>query len=65
MHAPADDTPPQPPVRPDPDDCCNGGCARCVFDVYEDARERYEEALKAWRKRHPGCTAPGDGHPAR
>jgi hypothetical protein len=44
---------PQPPPRPDPDDCCNGGCARCVFDLYEDATERYEAALSAWRKRHP------------
>jgi hypothetical protein len=45
---------PQPPPRPEPDDCCNGGCTRCVFDVYDEARERYEAALRAWRARHAG-----------
>jgi hypothetical protein len=44
---------PQPPPRPEPEDCCNGGCVRCVFDVYEDARERYEAALRAWQARQP------------
>jgi len=47
-----DDPKPQPPVRPDPDDCCNGGCERCVFDLYEDALERYREKLAAWLTRH-------------
>jgi hypothetical protein len=47
-----DDPPPLPPEAPDPGDCCGGGCVRCVFDVYEDARERYETALAAWRLRH-------------
>jgi len=44
---------PEPPVRPDRDDCCNGGCERCVFDLYEDALDRYREALAAWHARHP------------
>jgi hypothetical protein len=46
---------PQPlrPVEPDAADCCGEGCARCVFDVYEEALERYEVALAAWRARHP------------
>ena len=43
---------PQPPARPEPEDCCGSGCVRCVFEVYEDARERYEEALRAWQARH-------------
>jgi hypothetical protein len=43
---------PEPPVRPEPDDCCNGGCERCVFDLYEDALERYREKLAAWEARH-------------
>lgn len=36
-----------------PEDCCNGGCDRCVFVLYEEALERYEQALRAWRERHP------------
>jgi hypothetical protein len=43
---------PQPPPRPEPEDCCGSGCARCVFEVYVEARERYEEALRAWQARH-------------
>ena len=47
-----DDPRPVPPVRPDNDACCGGGCNPCIFDIYEVARERYEAALAAWRKRH-------------
>ncbi|WP_062538102.1 oxidoreductase-like domain-containing protein [Mizugakiibacter sediminis] len=43
-------TPPEPPL---PGDCGGGGCSRCVFDVCEDARARFETALTAWRGRHP------------
>lgn len=39
---------PQPPVRPDLEDCCRSGCTPCVFDLYEEALERYREALAAW-----------------
>lgn len=52
---PKDDPPPQPPVKPDPADCCGGGCVICVYDAYENALERYEKALAAWKARH------GDG----
>jgi len=48
-----DDPPPVPPRRPGNDECCGGGCKPCVFDLYEEARERYEAALAAWRGRHP------------
>ncbi|MCC8403973.1 oxidoreductase-like domain-containing protein [Paraburkholderia sp. MMS20-SJTN17] len=48
---PSDDPPPQPPVRPALDDCCHSGCTQCVFDLYDEALERYEVALSAWRAR--------------
>jgi hypothetical protein len=51
-----DDPRPLPPERPEPDECCNGGCDRCIFDVYADAMERYEAELAAWQARHPGVS---------
>jgi Oxidoreductase-like protein, N-terminal len=45
---PPADPAPVPPEKPDPGDCCGGGCVRCVYDVYEDALERYQAALLAW-----------------
>jgi hypothetical protein len=49
---PADDhRPPLPPVRPNQDDCCKGSCDPCVFDLYEQAVERYRADLSAWQKR--------------
>ena len=42
---------PVPPREPEPGQCCQSGCARCVFDVYWEAYERYETALKAWNDR--------------
>lgn len=53
MRKPAlhDDPPPTPPARPAIDDCCRSGCDRCVFDLYQDALERYRGALGAWDAR--------------
>ena len=48
---PDDDPRPVPPPRPEPDECCQGGCVECVFDVYAQALERYREALEAWQAR--------------
>jgi hypothetical protein len=53
MNDDARDLPPRRPVEPDAADCCGEGCVRCVFDVYEEALERYTAALEAWRLRHP------------
>ncbi|OOG61706.1 hypothetical protein B0E46_16755 [Rhodanobacter sp. B04] len=47
----AGDPPPQRPPEPDAADCCGEGCARCVFDVYEEALLHYEAELAAWRAR--------------
>jgi len=46
-----DDPPPMPPTRPDDEDCCHGGCDRCVLDLYAEALERYEAARRAWEER--------------
>ena len=47
------DPPPRRPPEPDAADCCGEGCVRCVYDVHEEALERYQHALAAWRARHP------------
>ena len=52
-----DDPMPQPPAPPEPGDCCHSGCTFCVEDLYQDALERYRDALKAWRERHPAAPA--------
>lgn len=51
--SPDDDPAPEPPVRPSMEDCCQGGCTRCVFDLYDEAMERYRERLRAWQRRQP------------
>jgi hypothetical protein len=33
------------PEPPQPGDCCGGGCARCVFDVYEEMLERWQRQV--------------------
>ena len=39
------------PEKPLPSDCCEGGCDRCVYDVYADELAEYERALAAWQER--------------
>ncbi|AJK49183.1 oxidoreductase-like domain-containing protein [Burkholderia plantarii] len=48
-----DDPRPLPPVPPELEDCCQSGCSPCVFDLYDDALERHQAELAAWRERHP------------
>ena len=48
---------PLPPKEPELEDCCGTGCVLCVFDAYQIAQERYEQALLAWQARHPEQTS--------
>ena len=57
---PADDPRPTPPERPLPEDCCQSGCSPCVFDLYEEALDRYEADLRAWEARHPSLAGGHD-----
>jgi hypothetical protein len=45
------DPPPLPPEKPGASDCCGGGCARCVYDLYDEALARYQAELQAWQER--------------
>lgn len=51
------DPPPTHPVKPLPFDCCESGCARCVFDIYDEELAGYQSAMAAWRARHPDADA--------
>lgn len=48
---PDPDPEPQPPEAPAPEDCCGSGCVRCVFDLHEEAMDRYRERHAAWQAR--------------
>jgi len=45
------DPPPTPPREPALEDCCQSGCDPCIFDIYQDALERYRLALQQWQLR--------------
>lgn len=47
----APDPRPVPPEKPLPMDCCDSGCPRCVWDIYEDERAYYLAALASWEAR--------------
>ncbi|KAJ0232665.1 hypothetical protein HA466_0289010 [Hirschfeldia incana] len=38
---------PPPPEKPEPGDCCGSGCVRCVWDMYYDELEEYNNKLSA------------------
>lgn len=49
-----DDLPPEAPERPGDGECCEGGCEEaCVWNKYYAALAAYQQALAAWRERHP------------
>lgn len=45
------DPKPEPPVPPEPGDCCHSGCAYCVEDLYQEALDKYRADLAAWQAR--------------
>lgn len=47
---------PQAPPEPDFDACCGNGCDPCIFDLHDLEMDRYRQALRAWRERHPDAT---------
>jgi len=47
----AADPPPRPPQKPLASDCCDGGCDRCVYDIYSDELAAYALELHAWQAR--------------
>ena len=52
MSFPDEDPEPRPPEHPHPGDCCGNGCEPCVFDLYDEALERYRRDLRVWRERN-------------
>jgi hypothetical protein len=52
------DPPPVPPLEPEPGACCQSGCDPCVYDLYWEAVDRYEQALAAWQARQAASTMP-------
>lgn len=50
---PEHDPRPLPPEPPADNECCGSGCPLCVYDLYEDQKTQYRQALAAWLQRHP------------
>ncbi|MCC5857042.1 MAG: hypothetical protein JJT90_02735 [Ectothiorhodospiraceae bacterium] len=49
---------PPKPTPPEPDECCGGGCVPCVYDLYEDALERWKERVRSIREAEEGQPKP-------
>lgn len=50
---PSQDPMPIAPIAPDLEACCGNGCDPCIFDLHDLEMDRYRQALRAWRARHP------------
>lgn len=37
---------PPKPEPPNPQDCCESGCTRCVYTVYDEELQRWKDAVK-------------------
>lgn len=48
---------PTPPPPPDFDACCGNGCDPCIFDLHDLEMDKYRQALRAWKERHPEAAA--------
>lgn len=55
---PHDDPPPVAPLPPDDGACCGSGCDPCIWDWYQQERERYQAELKAWQQRRAATDGP-------
>lgn len=49
-----------PPAEPGPEDCCQSGCAECVWEVYYRERREYERALAEQEGGGGGGDEPAD-----
>ncbi|KAI0360500.1 hypothetical protein OH77DRAFT_1393591 [Trametes cingulata] len=54
---------PEPPKPPAEDECCMSGCAVCVYDLYEEARQDYIQALDNVRDKLDDMGVPEDEWP--
>ncbi|KAF8626747.1 hypothetical protein AX15_004710 [Amanita polypyramis BW_CC] len=54
---------PKEPKSPESDECCMSGCAVCVYDLYEEAMERYREEMGMVEGRLRQMGVEGSGWP--
>jgi hypothetical protein len=59
--SPDPDPLPLPPPQPDFDTCCGNGCDPCIFDLHDLEMDKYRQALRTWRARHPEASVEEPG----